>query len=80
MEKEKEEKVEEERVWRCVKEAEMGDRTKKDGTYEGARREVASAKEPKNMSSRWRSLSSKSYYLRLFSRTQPHSLGQWAVH
>ena len=78
MEKEKEEKVEEERVWRCVKEAEMGDRTKKDGTYGGARREVA--KEPKNMSSRWRALSSKSYYLRLFSRTQPHSLGQRAVY
>ena len=47
MEKEKEEKVEEERGWTCVKEADMGGTDEKRRTYEGARREVASTKESK---------------------------------
>ena len=60
MEKEKEEKVEEERGWTCVEEADMGGTDEKRRTYEGARREVASTKESKDISSRWSSLSSKS--------------------
>ena len=47
MEKEKQEKVEEERGWTCVKEADMGGTDEKRRTYEGARREVASTKESK---------------------------------
>ena len=40
-------KVEEERGWTCVKEADMGGTDEKRRTYEGARREVASTKESK---------------------------------
>ena len=48
-----------------------GGTDEKKRTYEGARRKVASTTESKGMSSRWRSLLSKSYYPRLSSRTQP---------